>query len=130
MDYAENLRQNMKRILERYGLTQVELAARSNVTAGTMTELLTGNGNPTLKTLQDVSDGLQIPLPVLLKAPEAEEWRAIWAVLDAPKQKERPYIPKGWGYLDQVVLQADRIDKIQEWLQAPRRGRPRKDNAD
>lgn len=127
MDYADNLRQNMRRILEICGITQVELAERSSVSAGFMTDLLAGEANPTLKTLQDMSDGLQIPLPILLKPGDAEEWQAILAVLAAPKQKQLPHIPKGWGYLDEVVLQADRIAKIREWMQAPRRGRPRKD---
>lgn len=127
MDYADNLCQNMKRILEICGITQVELAERSNVSAAFMTDLLAGEANPTLKTLQDMSDGLQIPLPILLKSGETEEWQAILAMLETPKQKTLPHIPKGWGYVDDVVLQADRIAKIKEWLAAPRRGRPRKD---
>lgn len=48
----------MQHLLELYGITQAELVARSLVKACFMTDLLAGEANPTLKTLQDMSDGL------------------------------------------------------------------------
>lgn len=129
-DYVSIFCSHIKRIHEERGITKQELAALGGVSGSVITDLMQGKGNPTLKTMEGFAIGLSIPLPLLLKPLDSDEWKAILSVTQYHKPEGStppiPHIPQGYDLLDQVVLPSPKIEVIREWMNAPKRGRPRK----
>ena len=85
-DYAEIFCANIQRVQKERKLNKVTLAAISGVSPSIVTDVIQGTSNPSLKTMQSFSDGLGIPLPILLKPSDADEWKAMYsAVQNIPK---------------------------------------------
>jgi transcriptional regulator with XRE-family HTH domain len=57
---------NIKRLRERRGLSLSELARRSSIAKGTLSQLEQGTGNPTIETVFSLSNALSIPVSSLL----------------------------------------------------------------
>src|SRR3954467_2710999 len=57
---------NLKALRERSGLSLSELARRSDIAKGTLSQLESGAGNPTIETVFSLSSALQVPVSSLL----------------------------------------------------------------
>ena len=57
----------VKTLREQFGITQMELALRSESSAGYIGEIETGSKNPTLKKMVAIADALGVSLSELLK---------------------------------------------------------------
>lgn len=62
MDIAEILGTQIKKFRLLKNMTQEDLAYKSNLPVAKISKLELGKSNPTIKTIQKVSDGLGIPL--------------------------------------------------------------------
>jgi XRE family transcriptional regulator, regulator of sulfur utilization len=58
--------ENVLRLRTYHKLSQTQLAERCNVTQSTISELELGTGNPTLATLNQVAQGLNVDTSVLI----------------------------------------------------------------
>ena len=126
-DYAEIFCANIQRVQKERKLNKVTLAAISGVSPSIVTDVIQGTSNPSLKTMQSFSDGLGIPLPILLKPADADEWKAMYSAVQNIPTEEKPKIsvPDGYGMLEDVVLPQAKIEIIQDWVKQTRRT-PRK----
>ena len=100
-DYAEIFCANIQRIQKERKLNKLALATISGISASIITDVMQGKANPSLKTMQGFSDGLGIPLPILLKPADADEWKAMnSAVQNIPtEEKAKVSVPDGYGML-------------------------------
>lgn len=92
LDYSEIQTSIAKRLVEtrrKHGLTLTGVTQRSGIAKGTLSNLESGKGNPTLETIWSIANILQVPFSELLQG-------------DSQEQETKP-------------LQTE-IDKISEWL--------------
>lgn len=59
--------ENLKRICKQQNLDPTTLAARSGKSVATVRRMLAGDVNPDLKLMQELADGLGIPIVELLR---------------------------------------------------------------
>ncbi|GGS45841.1 MULTISPECIES: helix-turn-helix domain-containing protein [Actinokineospora] len=57
---------NLRALRERAGLSLSELARRSDIAKGTLSQLESGNGNPTIETVFSLSNAFGVPVSTLL----------------------------------------------------------------
>lgn len=60
----------IKEILKEKGITSKELATKLGVTSGAISQYISENGNPNLKTLEKIATALNVPLWSLLVSKE------------------------------------------------------------
>ena len=117
-DYTEIFCANIQRLQKERKLNKLTLATISGLSASIITDVMQGKANPSLKTMQSFSDGLGIPLPILLKPADSDEWKAIASAVQNIPTEEKPKssVPDGYGMLKDVVLPQAKIEIIQDWV--------------
>ena len=80
MDYNMIFSLHVARLLEETGMKKQELAEKAGVSSAVITDLVRAKSNPTIKTMQKISEVFSIPLPMMLKPYESYEWQA-WVEL-------------------------------------------------
>lgn len=117
MDYGKIFTENVLRLQKERGLTKQELATLVGVSGAFITELARGTANPTVKSLQAFSEGLGVPLPLLLKPVTSDEWQTILAVANAKQTvQDTKQLPEGFGVLANVVLPLHKIYVVEQWI--------------
>lgn len=58
---------NILRILDEKGLTKSDLAAESGISVSFLSDLTTGQGNPSLRIMEQIATALDTPLATLLE---------------------------------------------------------------
>lgn len=114
-DYNSVFTNHINRIIAEKNITKQELAAIAGVSAAFITALTRGEGNPTLKTMQAMAEGLCIPLPLLLKPLESDEWQAILS-LSVHKQAPAANLPAGYSIIEKAVLPAHKVFVVEQWV--------------
>lgn len=59
----------IKEILKEKGITSKELATKLGVTSGAISQYISENGNPNLKTLERIATALNVPIQELFSPP-------------------------------------------------------------
>ena len=80
MDYNMIFSLHVARLLEETGMKKQELAEKAGVSSAVITDLVRAKSNPTIKTMQKISEVFSIPLPMMLKPYDSYEWQA-WVEL-------------------------------------------------
>ncbi|MGW7043222.1 helix-turn-helix domain-containing protein [Streptomyces avermitilis] len=80
MELAQEVGARLRRLRQDRGLSLSELARRSGVGKGTLSELETGQRNPTLETLYALTTALEAPLSTVV-GPAPVQGAAVHAVL-------------------------------------------------
>jgi transcriptional regulator with XRE-family HTH domain len=80
MELAQEVGERLRRLRQDRGLSLSELARRSGVGKGTLSELETGQRNPTLETLYALTTALEAPLSTVV-GPAPVQGAAVHAVL-------------------------------------------------
>lgn len=124
-DYNSIFTEHINRIVTERKITKQELATIAGVSAAFITALTRGEGNPTLKTMQAMADGLCIPLPLLLKPLESEEWQAI-LTLSSHKPVPTAVLPQGYGIIKEAVLPAHKVFVVEQWIKEAKKKIPKK----
>ena len=117
MSYHEIFAAHILRIQEERGLTKQEMGRLGGVSAAFMTDLARGEANPSLKTMEAFSEALGIPLPLLLRPLDSEEWKAILSLSGRPDQ-EPIDLPPGYGILKKGILPLHKIYVVEQWMKA------------
>lgn len=112
-DYIQIFTDHINRILNEYGLGKSELAEMGGISSAFMTALTRGEANPTLKTMQALAEALGIPLPLLLRPIESDEWQAILS-LSALSKSINPAVPKGYAHVS-AILSEKRAEQVKQW---------------
>lgn len=117
MSYHEIFAAHILRIQEERGLTKQEMGRLGGVSAAFMTDLARGEANPTLKTMEAFSEALGIPLPLLLRPLDSEEWKTILSL--SVRQEETPEdLPPGYGTIRNGILPLHKIYVVEQWMKA------------
>lgn len=124
-DYNSIFTNHINRIIAEKNITKQELAAIAGVSAAFITALTRGEGNPTLKTMQAMAQGLRIPLSLLLKPLESDEWQAILS-LSTSAQASADKLPKGYGIVEQAVLPAHKVFVVEQWVKEAKKNLQKK----
>lgn len=66
---GEVLAANLRALREQQALSLSEVARRSGIAKGTLSQLESGGGNPTIETVFSLSNALQVPVSILLNEP-------------------------------------------------------------
>lgn len=108
---------NILRVLHERGMSINELHEWSGVAAATISDITRGQGNPTIKTMSDISAALGIPLPELLTpndptlAKELEKISALYCI---------PSLPPGFEYIS-AILESFQAFQVKQWDAATRK---------
>ena len=103
MDYNMIFSSHVARLLEETGMKKQELAEKAGVSSAVITDLVRAKSNPTIKTMQKISEVFSIPLPMMLKPYESYEWQAwveLWGTGHAKTNSAKLPIVKEWMALD------------------------------
>ncbi len=66
-DYSKRLGENLKKIRTRKGVTQIEIAKKLAVNRSFVSNIENGKTNPTLSTITNLANALDVPVNELLK---------------------------------------------------------------
>lgn len=64
---AKNLARNVKKIRKERMLTSVQLSLLLGISQHAVSSIESGKGNPTLKTVDNISNCLKVPVSILLE---------------------------------------------------------------
>src|SRR3546814_13323618 len=82
---------NIARELKKLGITQGELSERSGVAASHISYMVRGHGNPTLATLESLSDVFGLSVAELLSADRSDERRVGKECVGTCSSRVSPY---------------------------------------
>lgn len=63
---------NILRILDEIGMTKSDLAAKAGISVSFLSDLTNGQGNPSLRIMEQIAEALQTPLPTLLEVTDLD----------------------------------------------------------
>jgi transcriptional regulator with XRE-family HTH domain len=64
---------NILRILDEKGLTKSDLASKANISISFLSDLTTGQGNPSLRIMEQIAAALETPLATLLESTDLDK---------------------------------------------------------
>ncbi|MBS6830803.1 MAG: helix-turn-helix domain-containing protein [Desulfovibrio sp.] len=114
-DYPAIFSAHIRRLLEERAISQRDFSKMAGLSTAYLSAVLNGTGNPTLKSMQAIAKAFAIPLPLLLKPIESDEWKTALAVAQAVKNSSGANLPPGYEVVEHVVLPAYRAFEVREW---------------
>ena len=90
---------NVLRLIDELGLTKNELAHKAGISLSFLSDITTGNANPSLKTMQAVADALGTPLPALMEVTDMDR-ESLAALANGHRAR---ILPKGFTYVSAVL---------------------------
>lgn len=97
-------------------MTKDDLAKKSGVSISFVSDLTRGNGNPSLKTMEQIAEALETPLPLLLESTDLDR-----ASLDELAGGKMPSsLPPGYERVC-VVLPEHRAYEVKKWGEETRK---------
>ena len=97
--------ENLKVLRKTLGITQMEAAERIDISVSGYREIERGNANPTLRTLELIAKGLEVPPLALLKdSMEEEKVRITRAIMQISLAVNKLTLPQRKQFLDLVGL--------------------------
>jgi transcriptional regulator with XRE-family HTH domain len=107
---------NILRILDERGMTKKELHEMSGVSNSFLSDLTTGNGNPSLKVMEAIATALDVPLPLLLESTDLDK-----ETLDElAGGKSRSSLPPGYERVS-AVLPEHKAFIVKRWGEETRK---------
>ncbi|MFI3271761.1 MAG: hypothetical protein R3Y11_06630 [Pseudomonadota bacterium] len=118
MDYLELFSNHLFEVMKIRGISKGELSEKTGVSLAVFTSLSKKSSSPTLKTMQILSEGIGIPLPIMLQSSDSEAWKAVISVFMLTNAGRFGDIPTGYGWLGQCgLLPTNKLSLVKEWLQ-------------
>ena len=97
--------ENLKVLRKTLGITQMEAAERIDISVSGYREIERGNANPTLRTLELIAKGLEVPPLALLKdSMEEEKVQITRAIMQISLAVNKLTLPQRKQFLDLVGL--------------------------
>ena len=115
-DYSKIFQSHIIRFYHEWGYSRQQFAEIIGISYGRTYSLLSEGGDTglTLNTMQAISDSLGLPLPLLLKPLESEEWQSVLALWKW-NPPYHSYIPDGYTLVRNVVLPEHKAVIVNEW---------------
>ena len=108
----------MKVLRKTLGITQMEAAERIDISVSGYREIERGNANPTLRTLELIAKGLDVPPLALLKnSMEEEKVQITRAIMLIAVAVSKLSLPQRRQFLDQVNLLVTSLSEPEEYFQ-------------
>jgi transcriptional regulator with XRE-family HTH domain len=101
---------NILRILDERGMTKKELHEISGVSNSFLSDLTTGNGNPSLKVMESIAEALDVPLPLLLESTDLSKED----LDELAGGKARSSLPLGYERVS-VILPEHKAFIVRKW---------------
>nr|WP_275116364.1 transcriptional regulator [Vibrio diabolicus] len=101
---------NVLKILDERHMTKSELAERSGVSISFLSDLTSGNANPSLKVLELIATALDTPLPLLLESTDLNK-ESLEALAGC---KVASSLPPGYERVS-VVLPEHKAFQVKKW---------------
>lgn len=115
-NYLEIFVDNISRLMKERNLNKRDLARLSGISSATLTTLLNGKtANPSLEIMQGIAKGFAIPLPLMLKPLESEEWQSALAVARSRKEAAEQSLLPGYAIVDVTVLTEAQVAEVNRW---------------
>lgn len=110
--------ENLKVLRKTLGITQMEAAERIDISVSGYREIERGNANPTLRTLELIAKGLDVPPLALLKnSMEEEKVQITRAIMLIAVAVSKLSLPMRKQFLDQVNLLVMLLSEPEEFEQ-------------
>jgi transcriptional regulator with XRE-family HTH domain len=110
--------ENLKVLRKTLGITQMEAAERIDISVSGYREIERGNANPTLRTLELIAKGLDVPPLALLKnSMEEEKVQITRAIMLIAVAVSKLSLPMRKQFLDQVNLLVMSLSEPEEFEQ-------------
>ncbi len=110
--------ENLKVLRKTLGITQMEAAERIDISVSGYREIERGNANPTLRTLELIAKGLDVPPLALLKnSMEEEKVQITRAIMLIAVAVSKLSLPMRKQFLDQVNLLVMLLSEPEEFVQ-------------
>ncbi|WP_417519354.1 transcriptional regulator [Marinobacter sp.] len=107
---------NVLRLLGERRMTKSELADLSSVSGSYLSDLTTGNANPSLEIMESIANALEVPLPLLLESTDLDK-----ASLDSLfGRKMLNSLPAGYVRIS-VVLPDHKAFQVKKWGEETRK---------
>ena len=114
--YLEIFVNNLSRLMDERGLNKRDMARLSGVSSATITTLINGKTlNPSLDIMQGIAKGFGIPLPLMLKPVESEEWQTALAVVNSRRTAAEQNLLPGYAIVDVTVLTESQAAEVDRW---------------
>lgn len=122
--YKEIFFTNILRLLDEKGLNLTALGASSGVSVSFLSEITTGQANPSLKNMEAISQALNVPLPLMLTNVEPE----VWASIEAMSERKPMATPKDTGVYRYIsgYLPDHQAHMVARWIEATEKKRKTK----
>lgn len=101
---------NVLKTLDERHMTKSELAERSGVSISFLSDLTTGNANPSLKVLEAIASALETPLPLLLESTDLNK-ESLEALAGG---KVLSSLPPGYERVS-VILPEHKAFQVKKW---------------
>lgn len=110
--------ENLKVLRKTLGITQLEAAERIDISVSGYREIERGNANPTLRTLELIAKGLDVPPLALLKnSMEEEKVQITRAIMLLAMAVSKLTLPQRKQFLDQVNLLVNSLSEPDEYFE-------------
>ncbi len=119
LDYNQIFTSHINRIITEKNITKYEFAELTGISTAFVTALTRGEGNPSLKIMAAIAEGLRIPLPLLLKPVESDEWRAIITISSMNNHKTAT--PQGYSIIENAILPTHKAHEVEQWSKETKR---------
>jgi len=117
-DSCKIIGENLKVLRKTLGITQLEAAERIDISVSGYREIERGNANPTLRTLELIAKGLDVPPLALLKnSMEEEKVQITRAIMLIALAVSKLSLPQRRQFLDQVNLLVTSLSEPEEYFQ-------------
>ena len=110
MSYHRIFFTNVVAIAAAKGMSHQELASKANLSAGALSSITRGQGNPTLETMASIASALEIPLTYLL---DHHDLGADYYIL-SNEEKSKQSLPGNYECIT-VILPKYRAYLVKKW---------------
>ena len=113
---CKQIGENLKVLRKTLGITQMEAAERIDISVSGYREIERGNANPTLRTLELIAKGLEVPPLALLKnSMEEEKVQITRAIMLIAVAVGKLSLPMRKQFLDLVTLLVGALPESEEF---------------
>lgn len=117
MDYLELFSEHLFEVMKIRGISKSELAERLGTSPTALTILARRSSSPTLKTMQLFSEGIGIPLSIMLQPSDSEAWKTVIAMLMFSHSGRLEDAPQGFIWFDKsAFLPTHKAAIVEDWM--------------
>ncbi len=99
------------------GISKSELAEQLGTSPTVLTNLARRSSSPTLKTMQLFSEGVGIPLSIMLQPSDSEAWKTVIAMLMFSHSGRLEEAPQGFVWFDKsAFLPIHKAAIVEDWI--------------